>query len=84
VLEHIGSLEKTAVSTASFVAKLSDADAEGAETQTWIDFAVDCQYWDDQIGKELSTEYDRILGKLVNMMNNPHQWALTTPRNTRR
>lgn len=67
---------------ASFVYKLSDADAEGAETQTWIEFAVDCGYWDEDVGKRLSNDYDRILGKLVNMMNNPHQWTLTPPKIT--
>ena len=65
---------------ASFVFKLSDADAEAAETQTWIEFAVDCGYWDGDFGKKLSTEYDRVLGKLVNMMNNPHQWTLKPPK----
>ena len=28
----------------SFVSKLSDADAEAAETQTWLDFALACGY----------------------------------------
>lgn len=28
----------------AFVAKLSDAEAEAAETQTWIQFAVECGY----------------------------------------
>jgi hypothetical protein len=29
---------------AAFVAKLDDAEAEAAETQTWIQFAVKCNY----------------------------------------
>ncbi len=28
----------------AFVAKLNDCEAEAAETQTWLDFAVKCQY----------------------------------------
>src|SRR5689334_11080052 len=29
---------------AAFISKLSDAEAEAAETQTWIEFAVACEY----------------------------------------
>jgi four helix bundle protein len=68
---------------ASFVYKLSDADAEAAETQTWIEFALDCGYWDAEVGKKLSTKYDRILGMLVTMMNNPGKWVLTPPKGSR-
>ncbi len=28
----------------SFVAKLSDSDGESAETQVWLDYALDCKY----------------------------------------
>jgi four helix bundle protein len=30
----------------AFIAKLSDAEAEAAETQVWLKFAVKCQYID--------------------------------------
>ena len=46
---------------ASFVYKLSEADAEAAETQTWIEFAVDCGYWEATVGKNLSNDYNRVL-----------------------
>ena len=29
---------------AYFVSKLSDSDAEAAETQVWLDFAFECKY----------------------------------------
>ena len=31
---------------AAFISKLSDAEAEAAETQVWLQFAVDCGYID--------------------------------------
>src|SRR5438046_1572709 len=31
---------------AAFVAKLSDSDSEAAETQVWLEFAVECGYLD--------------------------------------
>lgn len=58
------------------VSKLSDADAEAAETQVWLKFCVKCGYLDSNIANELGTIYDNILGKLVNMMNHPEQWAI--------
>src|SRR5512147_999056 len=56
---------------AAFVSKLSDAEAEGAETQVWLEFAVQCGYLEVEVGQELSTSYDNILGKIVSLINNP-------------
>ena len=56
--------------------KLSDAEGEGAETQTWLEFAERCKYLDGVTGKDLAGVYDTILGKLVNMINNPSPWLL--------
>lgn len=61
---------------AAFVAKLSDSEAEAAETQTWREFAVACRYLDPVVGEELSAIYDLILGKLVTMITHPNQWTL--------
>ncbi len=55
---------------AAFVSKLNDPEAEAAETQVWLEFAVKCGYLSREIGKELYEIYDRILGKLVTMINN--------------
>ena len=43
---------------ASFLSKLSDAEAEAAETQVWLEFAVQCGYLEPEIGRELYTTYD--------------------------
>lgn len=61
---------------AAFVSKLSDAEAEAAETQVWIEFAVKCEYLAKEIGDELDKTYDHILGKIVNMINHPEDWTL--------
>ena len=61
---------------ASFVSKLSDAVAEAAETQVWTDFCVQCGYLRKEVGKELSDAYDNILGKVVNLINEPEPWLL--------
>ncbi len=67
---------------AAFVAKLSDSEAEAAETQTWIEFAVKCNYLDIQSGQELDLAYDQILAMLVNMIHHSSDWRI--PNNTKK
>jgi len=61
---------------AAFISKLNDSEAESAETQTWLEFSVECRYLSRKIGKELYGIYDRVLGKLVVMINNPQPWLI--------
>jgi len=61
---------------AAFVAKLGDSEAEAAETQTWIQFAVKCEYLSREIGEDLFREYNAILGMLVAMITKPEDWVL--------
>jgi len=59
---------------AAFAAKLNDAEAEAAETQTWIQFCVECKYLKRDVAVGLYTEYDEILSMLVAMIKNAHAW----------
>ena len=61
---------------AAFVAKLNDCEAEASETQTWIEFAVKCNYMDVQTGRELYANYNQVLSGLVNMINHPLPWLM--------
>jgi len=60
----------------SFISKLSISEGEAAETQVWLDYALDCEYINDKINKELFSKYDHIIGKLVNMIRSPEKWSL--------
>lgn len=60
----------------AFVSKLSDAEAEAAETQVWLEFAAKCSYLDRSVAQALDRAYDHILGKLVNMLTQPEQWTI--------
>lgn len=62
---------------AAFISKLSDAEAEAAETQVWIEFAVKCGYLDRELGLPLFQSYDQILATLVGMINHPETWIIT-------
>jgi four helix bundle protein len=64
---------------AVFQSKLSDCEGEAAEVQTWIEFAVKCDYLDRNQGKALYEEYDQVIGKLVRMINHPDPWVLHGP-----
>jgi len=64
---------------AAFVSKLSDSEAEAAETQTWLRFAQECGYLPADTAQELHATYDLIIGKLVRMIANPSPWLLTKP-----
>ena len=61
---------------AAFVNKLNEAEGEAAETQVWLEYSVKCGYMESDTGKDLHTVYDRIIGKLVTMGNNPTRWVL--------
>ena len=61
---------------AAFVSKLSDAEAEAAETQVWIQFAHECGYLDRAQATDLYKDYDEILGKLVVMISKPEDWTI--------
>jgi len=58
-----------------FISKLSDCEGEAAETQVWLDFALECKYIDEKNHLELMKIYDQILGKLVNMALHPEKWS---------
>jgi len=61
---------------AAFIAKLNDSEAEAAETQIWIKFAVKCNYLEVESGREIYANYNQILGGLVKMINNSSTWIL--------
>ena len=61
---------------AHFKSKLSDSEAEAAETQTWIQFAVECEYVDLDVAKKLYQEYDELIAMLVSMIRNANKWVL--------
>ena len=60
----------------AFVSKLSDAEAEAAETQVWIEFAVKSGYLTSDQADELDGLYDNIQGKVVNMLTHPEKWSI--------
>ncbi len=61
---------------AAFISKLSDTEAEAAETQVWLEFAVKCKYLSRDEGLALYKTYDEVVRTLVGMINHPETWVL--------
>ena len=65
---------------AAFISKLNDAEGEAAETQTWLEVAVRCEYVARETAKEIFHEYDEMIAMLVSMANNSDKWILLDSR----
>lgn len=60
----------------AFISKLSDSESEAAETQVWLEFAVECNYIERDKAATLYQTYNEILGTLVGMINHPETWVI--------
>jgi len=52
---------------AVFINKLTDAQQEASETQTWLDFCLACKYINHETFERLDQQYEKILGMLTSM-----------------
>ena len=60
----------------SFGSKLNESEAESAETQNWLDYALACNYINLDDHKKLDERYNEILGMLVKMQQSPNKWTI--------
>lgn len=60
----------------SFSSKLNESEAEAAETQNWLDFALACGYIGSETHQKLDCVYEEIIGMLVMMQKSPEKWAI--------
>ena len=60
-----------------FHSKLTDSDAENSETQVWLEFALKCNYINENTHNELLNESNEV-GKLSNyMILNPQKFGVS-------
>lgn len=57
-----------------FVNKMSDADGEVAETETWLDFSLDCGYIPVDAHDSLFLRYKSVGGMLGKMIQEPEKF----------
>ena len=60
----------------AFVAKLSDSEAEAAETQVWLQYSFECGYLPKSLYQQIYQDYEKIIGMLVVMILHPDKWSL--------
>lgn len=58
-----------------FLTRLHDADAEAAETQTWLDFAWRCAYFAPERHQSLIKGYEELGRILGAMIREPHKFG---------
>jgi four helix bundle protein len=61
---------------AHFSMKLTDCDGENSETDTWLDFARDCEYLDENDYSRLKKRCSKVGRMLGLMLKNPSPFLL--------
>jgi four helix bundle protein len=62
---------------AAFIAKLNDAETEASETQVWLEFAFKCGYLAEIDYARMDSEYDKIIGQIIMMINSANHWIIS-------
>ena len=65
---------------AHFVSKLSNSDAEQAETQHWLDTALNCKYIRSEVHASLLERCQEIGRMLGTMINKPSSFCRNFPK----
>lgn len=61
---------------AHFISKLTDCDGENSETDTSLDFALDCQYITKEQHSELTSLNHEVGRMLGSMLTNPQKFLI--------
>ena len=62
----------------AFVAKLNEVEAEAAETQTWVEIAMMCDYMALDVGQELLQQYSTVLSAVGRLIHNADAWVVSS------
>lgn len=62
--------------SAHFISKLTDADGENSETDTWLDFARDCAYISSEEHVRLTSDCREVGAMVGKMLNRPEQFLM--------
>ena len=68
VCANIGEAWRRRRYAAAFRSKLNDAEAEAAESQTWLDIALDCGYITNEEHAAADDLCDKTIAQIVNLM----------------
>jgi len=65
---------------AAFIAKLSDAEGEAAETQIHLEFAFNHSYLSRDEFLNVDDAYEKTIAQLVKMIDEPEKWLIKSSR----
>ncbi len=65
---------------AHFTSKISDADMENSETQTWLLFALACKYISQEQMDDFEKRSEEIGRMLAHMISNPEAYYVTSKK----
>ena len=82
VCANIGEAWRKRRYRAAFIAKLSDAESEAAETQIWLEFSRRCGYLPDDKCSEMDAVYEYIISGIVKMIQNANDWTIRKKEKT--
>lgn len=75
VCSNVGEGYRKRLYPAHFVSKCSDADMENSETQVWLDFALACEYINEEVYIDFVKRSEEI-GRMINhMIENPEKYS---------
>ena len=72
---NIGEGYRKRVYPKHFSSKMTDADGEATETSIWLDFALNCEYINQENFDFLQSKYQEIGRMLNSMANNPEKFT---------
>jgi four helix bundle protein len=65
---------------AHFSSKISDADMENSETQTWLLFALACKYISQELIDDFEKRSEEIGRLLAHMISNPEAYNISSKK----
>jgi four helix bundle protein len=78
VCTNIGEGYRKRIYPKHFTSKMTDADGEATETSIWLDFALDCDYFDQSTFNSLQLKYNEIGRMLYSMAQQPEKFLPKT------
>jgi len=66
---------------AAFISKLSDVESEAAEVQVWLEIAYKCSYLNITTYNHLDSEYEKIIGQVIRMIDEADKWLIKPKKN---
>jgi four helix bundle protein len=58
----------------NFISKIVDCEAEAEETMVWLQFALKCNYLNEEKCMHFTKNYNHIIAMLIIMRKHPEKW----------